>query len=86
MLERHWRQVVAPYRAKLTRVAACESGGRWHIINPPYSGGLQFMASSWAAVGGHGLAAGASPLEQMFRAVALMRLQGWGAWPVCGSR
>jgi hypothetical protein len=87
VLERHWRTVVAPYRAKLTRVAACESGGRWHIINPPYSGGLQWVASTWAAAGGRGLAAHASPLEQMYRAVLTMRRRGgWGDWPVCGSR
>jgi hypothetical protein len=80
------RHVVAPYRAKLLRIAACESTGRWRIINAPYSGGLQFTASTWRSAGGHGLAARASRLEQMYRAVLTMRSQSWAAWPVCGSR
>ena len=80
------RAVIAPYRAKFLRIAQCESTGRWHIVNPPYEGGLQFTASSYRAAGGHGRASRASPLTQMYVAVRLMRLQGWGAWPICGSR
>ena len=81
---RRWRRVVRPYRATLLRIASCESGRRWHIATGNgYYGGLQFTASSWWAVGGAGYAHNASALEQMFRAVLLMRRQGWGAWPVC---
>jgi hypothetical protein len=80
---RQWRQVITPLRTVLDRIARCESGGRWHLRNPPYSGGLQFTAGSWRAVGGRGEAADASKLEQQARAVYLMRRQGWGAWPVC---
>ena len=81
---RHWRATVRPYRAWIDRTSRCESGGRWTISNPPYSGGMQFMLSSWRAVGGVGYPHRASRLEQMYRAVLLLRLQGRGAWPVCG--
>lgn len=81
------RQVVAPYRAKLLRIAYCESTLRWSIVNPPYSGGLQWTSSTWREAGGRGFAAHASPLEQMFRAVRIFKKRGhWGDWPVCGLR
>jgi hypothetical protein len=78
-----WKRVALPYWATFERLARCESTGRWHLVNPPYSGGIQFTASSWRAVGGRGLAGHASKLEQIYRGVLLLRLQGWGAWPVC---
>jgi hypothetical protein len=78
------RRVVRPYRWTLKRIAWCESTGRWHIATGNgFYGGLQFTLSSWRAVGGRGYPHYASKLEQMFRAVRLMRLQGWGAWPNC---
>lgn len=81
--DRRWR-VVRPHRPYLLRIAACESGRRWHIATGNgFYGGLQFTLSSWSAVGGHGYPHWASPLEQMYRAVLLSRVQGWGAWPVC---
>lgn len=88
------RAVVAPHRARLMAIATCETGQerypggprlpRWTLVNAPYSGGLQFIATSWAAAGGKGLAADATRLEQLYRAVLLSRIQGWGAWPRCG--
>lgn len=82
---RRWRRTVRPHRGHLEAIAACESGGRWHInTGNGFTGGLQFTASSWHAVGGTGEAYQASKLEQMFRAVLLSRMQGWGAWPNCG--
>jgi len=82
---RRWRRVVRPYRPWLARVASCESGGRWHIATGNgFYGGVQFTASSWRAVGGRGLPHWASRLEQSYRAVRLLHLQGAGAWPVCG--
>lgn len=77
-------RVVAPYRARLLRIARCESGGRWKIsTGNGFYGGLQFTIGSWRAVGGTGYPHWRSRLEQMYRAVKLMRIQGWGAWPVC---
>lgn len=79
------RLVVAPHDAHLESIAACESGKRWGIdTGNGFYGGLQFTLSSWAAVGGRGFPNYASELEQKYRAVLLSRIQGWGAWPVCG--
>lgn len=81
----HRRTIVRPYSAWLDRVAQCESGGRWHIATGNgYYGGLQFSLISWRGVGGRGWPHRASKLEQKYRAVLLLRVQGRGAWPVCG--
>jgi hypothetical protein len=78
--------VVAPYRAKLMRMAGCESTWRWHIFNPPYSGGLQFDKRTWYSVGGRAWPHENSRLEQMYRAVLLVHRRGFAPWPICGSR
>ena len=81
----HKRVTVKPHRAFFERVARCESGGRWHLnTGNGHYGGLQFTRASWWAVGGTGLAHEHGRLEQMFRGVLLLRVQGRGAWPVCG--
>jgi hypothetical protein len=83
----HRLTVVRPYRARLLRIARCESGSRWHIATGNgFYGGLQFTASSWRAAGGRGLPHWYSRLEQMYRAVKLKWQQGWNAWPVCAWR
>lgn len=81
-----WR-VVVPYNAKLNRMAQCESDGRWHIATGNgFYGGLQFVPSTWWSVGGKGMPHLASILEQKFRAVLLIRREGYAPWPVCGYR
>ena len=81
------REIVRPHSAWLDRVAQCESGGRWHIATGNgFYGGLQFALSTWRGVGGRGMPHQASVLEQKYRAVRLLRVQGRGAWPVCGWR
>jgi hypothetical protein len=83
--ERRWRRVVRPHRARLRAIAACESGGRWHLsTGNGFYGGLQFTIGSWRWVGGRGMPHHASRLEQMYRAVLLSRRGGWAHWPVCG--
>lgn len=78
---------VRPHRSRLLRIADCESGRRWHLnTGNGHYGGLQFTLSSFHAVGGRGMPHHATALEQMYRAVRLMHLQGWGAWPVCSRR
>lgn len=68
-------------------VAACESGGNWHInTGNGYSGGLQFSTSTWRANGGTGSAHTASREEQIRVAENVLRTQGIRAWPVCGRR
>jgi len=78
-------ETVRPYKAKLLRMARCESGGRWWIFNPPYSGGLQFDLPTWRSAGGNGYPHLNSRLEQMFRAVKVIRRRGYAPWPVCGA-
>lgn len=68
-------------------LAQCESGGDWHIdTGNGYYGGLQFLPSSWWAVGGQGLPHQNTREEQIYRATLLWQRQGWGAWPACSRR
>lgn len=72
------------------RVAACESGGNWHInTGNGYYGGLQFSAGTWRAHGGDAYASRAdlaSKGAQITVAERVLNTQGPGAWPVCGPR
>lgn len=72
------------------RVAACESSGNWSInTGNGYFGGVQFSASSWTAAGGLKYAARAdlaSKHDQILTAEVLLKMQGPGAWPVCGPK
>ncbi|MBS1838257.1 MAG: transglycosylase family protein [Actinobacteria bacterium] len=72
--------------AFLARVRACESHGIYTIVSSTgrYRGAYQFSVETWRGVGGSGDPAAASPAEQDARALALLRLQGRRAWPVCG--
>lgn len=66
-------------------IAACESGGNWHInTGNGFVGGLQFTMSTWHANGGTGSPTSASREEQIRVAENVKRTQGLGAWPVCG--
>ncbi len=72
------------------RVAACESGGNWHInTGNGYYGGLQFSSSTWLGYGGGAYAARAdlaSKSQQIAIAQRTLASQGPGAWPVCSVR
>lgn len=82
-LRRH--RTTTPYRAWLASTRACESGGVYGTnTGNGFFGAYQFTLSSWLAVGGAGYPHLAPPLEQDYRAVRLLRVQGVGAWPVCG--
>lgn len=81
----HWHAVTAPYWAWLRSTRDCESGGNYRTnTHNGFYGAYQFTLTSWAAVGGQGMPNAADPLEQDYRAVRLLRIQGRGAWPVCG--
>jgi resuscitation-promoting factor RpfA len=71
-------------------VAACESGGNWHInTGNGYYGGLQFAEQTWLAEGGRKYASRAdlaSRVEQIQVARRVLAAQGPYAWPVCGPR
>lgn len=74
--------------AFLAKVRQCESGGNYSIVSSTgrYRGAYQFSVQTWQGVGGSGDPAAASPAEQDARALALLRLQGKRAWPVCSKR
>ncbi|MGI9092294.1 MAG: transglycosylase family protein [Mycobacteriales bacterium] len=69
------------------RVAACESGGNWHInTGNGFYGGLQFTYGTWLANGGGAYASRAdlaSESAQITVAERTLASQGWNAWPVC---
>ena len=74
------------------RAAACVhqyESRDWHQRGY-FSGGYQFLDTTWWSVGGHGRAADASPAEQTYRAWLLYCHVGWTAWPntarMCGLR
>lgn len=71
------------------QVAACESGGDWHInTGNGYQGGLQFNAQTWAANGGTQYAATADQAtreQQIAVAENVLATQGAGAWPNCSG-
>lgn len=76
-----------PNQANWDRVAACESGGNWHLATGNgFYGGLQFSASTWRATGGTGLPHQHTRIEQIRRANILKDRAGLGQWPHCGSR
>ncbi|MFF9344428.1 MULTISPECIES: transglycosylase family protein [unclassified Streptomyces] len=72
------------------KVASCESSSNWHInTGNGYFGGLQFSQSTWEAYGGREFAPRAdlaSKDQQIAVAERVLKGQGPGAWPACGSR
>lgn len=81
---KQWHRIADPYWGIFNAISECESGGNWQInTGNGFYGGIQFTLQSWSGVGGRGRPDQASKLEQIYRGVLLMRLQGWGAWPVC---
>jgi hypothetical protein len=78
----------AAVRAKLTRIARCESHGNPRAVNPTgtYRGKYQMSMRTWRVAGGHGDPAAAPEWEQDRRAAIIMRRFGVGQWPVCGYR
>ena len=71
-------------------IAACESGGNWHInTGNGYYGGLQMAPSTWYGYGGGkyaSLPSRATKREQLIVAERILHGQGWGAWPTCSAR
>ncbi|MFI9806310.1 ubiquitin-like domain-containing protein [Streptomyces sp. NPDC052301] len=69
-------------------LAACESGGRPHAVDPSgtYGGLYQFDVHTWRSLGGTGRPQDASAEEQTFRAKKLYLSRGASPWPHCGAR
>jgi len=71
-------------------VAACESGGNWHInTGNGFYGGLQFDYGTWLSNGGGAYAQRADLAtreQQIAIATRLYNARGASPWPVCGQR
>ncbi len=70
------------------RLARCESGGNWQRVsaNGMHYGGLQFLPSTWRAVGGTGLPHEHPREVQIEMGRRLQARSGWGQWPACADR
>jgi hypothetical protein len=72
------------------RLAQCESGGNWAIhTGNGFSGGLQFVNSTWLSNGGGAYAPQAwqaSREQQIAVAERVLANSGPGAWPACTSK
>jgi uncharacterized protein YabE (DUF348 family) len=70
-------------------VAACESGGNWHInTGNGFYGGLQFDYGTWLSNGGGAYAPRAdlaSREQQIAIATKVYNARGSSPWPVCGQ-
>ena len=70
-------------------VAACESGGNWHInTGNGFYGGLQFDYGTWLSNGGGAYASRADLAtreQQIAVATRLYNSRGSSPWPVCGQ-
>jgi len=71
------------------RLAQCESGGNWAInTGNGFSGGVQFVRSTWLGMGGAEYAPDAylaTREQQIDIATRVLASQGWGAWPGCSA-
>ncbi|WP_405671856.1 ubiquitin-like domain-containing protein [Streptomyces sp. NBC_01530] len=69
-------------------LAACESGGRSHAVDPSgtYGGLYQLDSRTWRSVGGSGRPQDAPAAEQTLRAKKLYVRRGASPWPHCGVR
>ncbi|MFF9087271.1 ubiquitin-like domain-containing protein [Streptomyces sp. NPDC014991] len=69
-------------------LAACESGGRPHAVDPSgtYGGLYQFDTHTWHSLGGSGRPQDAPAQEQTYRAKKLYMSRGATPWPHCGAR
>jgi len=83
-------QPVISEDSRWDQLAQCESGGNWSInTGNGFTGGVQFLQSTWLAMGGAEFAPDAylaSKAEQIIVAERLVKVSGWGAWPGCTSK
>ena len=83
-------QPVVSEGTRWEQLAECESGGNWSInTGNGFSGGVQFLQSTWLAMGGGEFAPDAylaSKAEQIIVAERLVEVSGWGAWPGCTAK
>jgi membrane-bound lytic murein transglycosylase len=82
----HRAGLTAAIRARLNRIAFCESKGNPRAVSGSgtFRGKYQFSYSTWRSVGGKGDPAAAPEREQDRRAAMLLTRSGSSPWPVCG--
>jgi hypothetical protein len=55
--------------------------GSWHVWDPPYANGFQFLLGTWERAGGAASTwRSASPREQVYRAWRIVHGQDGGSW------
>lgn len=83
-------QPPAASSSRWDQLAECESGGDWSInTGNGFTGGVQFLQSTWLAMGGGDFAPDAylaSREEQIVVAERLLEVSGWDAWPGCAAK
>lgn len=71
-------------------LAACESGGNWHInTGNGYSGGLQWHPDTWQRAGGTNYAPSAwqaTREQEIAVAEAWLARTSWSQWPACARK
>jgi hypothetical protein len=82
----HGAGITPGLRARLERIAFCESKGNPRAIGGggSFRGKYQFTYGTWRAVGGRGDPAAASEAQQDRRAALLLKRSGSSPWPICG--
>lgn len=82
--------VAVPNGSRWDQLAECESSGNWATnTGNGFTGGVQFLRSTWLAMGGAEFAPDAylaTREEQIIVAERLLEVSGWGAWPGCTSK
>ncbi|MFN8186002.1 MAG: transglycosylase family protein [Gaiellales bacterium] len=84
-----WRKRFASAleRSVWSRLAECESNGRWHI-DADFDGGLQFHPDTWSSYRPDSYPAyayQATPGQQIRVARRVLADQTWNAWPACSA-
>ena len=88
----YMKNTIRPYRENfLEPVGACESGGTRSLktglraVSPggTYRGRYQFNYGAWRGAGGRGDPIDAGWLQQAYRAVRWLKINGRQSWPNC---
>ena len=62
-------------------IAGGSGEGSWHVSDPPYANGFQFMLGTWERAGGSSSTwQSATPREQVYRAWRIVVGQDGGSW------
>lgn len=90
-VQKHKKRYIRPYHDFLASTGACESGTDHNLrhgltaVSPSgqYRGRYQFGVPDWHRAGGWGDPIEADWLEQAYRAVKWLKINGRQSWPNC---